>query len=490
MTIWYTTNINMINTEKERAVYIMRKMLDYLHDGGDLKQLNTDELNLLCAEIRSFLVESVSKTGGHLASNLGVVEVTVAIHKVFDLPTDKLIFDVGHQSYVHKLLTGRADGFTGLRQLGGISGFPKRSESEYDAFDTGHASTSVSAALGMVRARDLSGGKHKIIALFGDGALTGGEIYEALNDAGNIRTPLILILNDNAMSISRNVGAMSKHLRSIRINRYYVRSKLRISDMLDKLPMGESIKYGLERIKRFLRARLIPLTLFEDLGFKYLGPINGHSINDLVTCLEYAKKHKKPTIVHICTQKGRGFAPAEKNPSAFHGIGNFDEKTGKFRQSTENYSSQFGETLIRLAEENDKIVAITCAMPEGTGLVEFSKKYKNRFFDVGIAEEHGVTLAAGMAAAGYTPVIPLYSTFLQRAFDQTLHDVCLQDLHVVLPVDRAGIVGADGETHQGVYDLTYLSCMPNMTVLAPSSFAQLDEMLAYAVNIIRMSILR
>lgn len=461
----------------------MMNMLDYIQADGDLKKLNSRELNALCGDIRSFLIKSVSKTGGHLASNLGVVELTVAVHKVFDLPDDKLIFDVGHQSYVHKLLTDRKDKFDTLRQFGGISGFPKRSESEFDAFDTGHSSTSVSAALGMARARDLNGEKHNIIAILGDGALTGGEIYEALNDTGRTKTPLILILNDNNMSISKNVGAVAKHLRNIRISRYYFKSKKRISRFLHRVPLaGTPLRRFIEGVKASVRKRILPTTVFDELGFKYIGPMNGHDIDALVDCLEYAKSEKNPVVIHACTIKGMGYAPAQKNPSAFHGVGKFDPETGDILPGTGSYSSRFGETLVRLAKYNPNICAITCAMPDGTGLNEFSKQFRDRFFDVGIAEQHGVTLAAGMAAAGMLPVIPLYSTFLQRAFDQALHDVCLQNLHVVFPIDRAGIVGADGETHQGVYDISFLSCMPNMTVLSPSSFEQLDEMLAYAIE--------
>ena len=461
----------------------MEKMLDRLQKENDINQFTDDELITLCGEIRTFLVDRVSRTGGHLASNLGVVELTVAIYKVFDLPADKLIFDVGHQSYVHKILSGRINGFDNLRRLGGMSGFPKRSESDYDSFDTGHSSTSVSAALGMARARDLRGEKFNIIAVFGDGALTGGEIYEALNDAGHNKTPLILILNDNNMSISKNVGAVSKHLRNIRINKHYFKSKITVVNFLDKLPvLGMPSRQLIESLKRRLRKSILPTTLFEELGFKYVGPVDGHNLNSLISCLNYAKAEKRPVIIHVCTQKGKGYAPAEKHADAFHGVGCFDASTGKIPESGENYSSRFGKTLVRLAEENKNVVAITCAMPKGTGLLEFARLYKDRFFDVGIAEQHGVTLAAGMAVQGLIPVIPLYSTFMQRAFDQILHDVCLQDLHVVFPVDRAGAVGADGETHQGVYDTSFLSCMPNMTVLSPSDFDELDEMLDYAIN--------
>lgn len=461
----------------------MKNMINELKNYENFKKLNNEELTLLCKEIREFLIENVSKTGGHLASNLGIVELTVAIHKVFDLPTDKIVFDVGHQSYVHKILTGRADAFDSLRQFGGISGFPKRCESEFDTFDTGHSSTSVSAALGMARARDLKNEKHNVIALFGDGALTGGEIYEAINDAGHTKTPLILVLNDNAMSISKNVGAVSKHLRNIRINRVYFKSKRRISIFLKSIPLiGKPLHSFIEAIKRTVRRWVIKSTLFEDLGFKYIGPVDGHDLKSVIACLEYAKIQSKPTLLHVCTQKGKGYSPAEKNPSIFHGVGKFNAEDGAVPEANKCYSSQFGDTLIDVAKENKDVVAITCAMPDGTGLLEYSKIYKNRFFDVGIAEQHGVTFAAGLAASGLTPVIPLYSTFLQRAYDQALHDVCLQNLHVVFPIDRAGIVGADGETHQGVYDLSYLATMPNMTVLSPSSFKQLDAMLRYAIN--------
>lgn len=461
----------------------MKNMLEKLQNYGDLKKLNIDELEQLCSDIREFLIENVSRTGGHLASNLGIVELTVAIHRVFNLPEDKLIFDVGHQAYVHKILTGRKDDFSTLRTFGGLSGFPKRNESEFDAFDTGHSSTSVSAALGMARARDLCGRKNNIITLFGDGALTGGEIYEAINDAGHAKTPLILILNDNTMSISKNVGAVSKHLRNIRINRYYFKSKKRVEKILDHIPIiGRWIKHSIEKMKAGIRRKVLPTTMFDDLGFRYIGPVDGHDLESLITCLDYAATEKKPVFLHVRTVKGKGYAPAEKNPAAYHGVSSFDPKTGSLPSGGDSYSSQFGKSIVRIAEYNDKVVAITCAMPDGTGLIDFSKRFKNRFFDVGIAEQHGVTFAAGMAASGFIPVIPLYSTFLQRAFDQALHDVCLQNLHVVFPVDRAGLVGADGETHQGVYDLSYLCCMPNMTVLSPSSFAQLNSMLDYAIN--------
>ena len=462
----------------------MYKYLDGINSPDDVKKLNIKELNALSEEIRRFLVDSVSKTGGHLASNLGIVELTVAIHKVFNIPEDKIVFDVGHQAYVHKLLTGRRNEFSSLRRFGGMSGFPKRAESECDVFNTGHSSTSVSAALGLARGRDLDGDKYSVIALFGDGALTGGMMYEAMNDAGRSKTPLILILNDNGMSISKNVGAVAKHLQKLRTKPIYFKSKHVVEKVLDNVPIvGQPAERLIRHMKRSLRRMVLPTTLFDDLGFCYIGPVDGHDIESLIPCLEYAKQESEPVVLHVQTKKGKGYVPAENNPQKFHGISAFDKKTGETKPHPESYSEHFGAALVRLAEENDKIVAITGAMPNGTGLDTFAKTFKKRFFDVGIAEQHGVTLSAGLAAAGYIPVIPLYSSFLQRAYDQTLHDVCLQNLHVVFPIDRAGIVGADGETHQGVYDISYLSHMPNMTILSPSDFRELDEMLNYAVNV-------
>ena len=461
----------------------MYNLLDKIQSSENLKKLTLPELNALCAEIREFLVDSVAKTGGHLASNLGVVEITVALHTVFDVPKDKIIFDVGHQSYVHKILTGRMDKFDTLRQFGGLSGFPKRSESDCDAFNTGHSSTSISAALGIARARDLSGDDYNVISVFGDGALTGGMMYEAMNDAGHSRTPLILILNDNAMSISRNVGAVSTHLRKLRMSPKYFRSKVVIENALNKIPLvGKGTATVIKKIKRFFRRLVIPTTMFDDLGFTYMGPVDGHDVEALISCFDYAKSEKKPVLIHIQTKKGKGYVHAENNPQKFHGISAFDKVTGETATNSETYSDRFGAVMVRLAEQNPKVVAITGAMPNGTGLDEFMKKNKSRFFDVGIAEQHGVTLSAGLATAGYIPVIPLYSSFLQRAYDQTLHDVCLQKLHVVFPIDRAGIVGADGETHQGVYDISYLTHMPNMTILSPATLDQLEEMLDFAVN--------
>ncbi|MCD8181376.1 MAG: 1-deoxy-D-xylulose-5-phosphate synthase [Firmicutes bacterium] len=461
----------------------MDNLLNQINSPEDLKHLNIDELTRLCREIREFLIDSVSETGGHLASNLGIVELTVALHTVFCVPKDKIIFDVGHQSYVHKILTGRRDDFKTLRQFGGLSGFPKSSESDCDIFNTGHSSTSVSAALGIARARDLDGDNYSVISVFGDGALTGGMMYEAMNDAGHSKTPLILILNDNAMSISKNVGAVSKHLRSLRMSPFYFRSKHAVENLLKKIPLGGKATANiLKQIKRIFRRLVIPTTLFDDMGFIYMGPVDGHDVSAIINCLEYAKDENRPVFIHVHTKKGKGYAPAESNPQKFHGVPPFDKATGETKKSGETYSARFGSTIVKLANENKRVVAITGAMPNGTGLDEFQKRFKNRFFDVGIAEQHGVTLAAGLAKAGYTPVIPLYSSFLQRAYDQTLHDVCLQNLHVVFPIDRAGIVGADGETHQGIYDISYLSHMPNMTILSPATLDQLEVMLDFAVN--------
>ncbi len=461
----------------------MSNYLDDTNIGHDVKNLSAAECRQLAAEIREFLIRSVAETGGHLASNLGVVELTIALYKVFDFPKDKLVWDVGHQSYVHKILSGRKDGFKTLRKFGGMSGFPKTSESEYDCFNTGHSSTSVSAALGMARARDLSGGDEKVIAVFGDGALTGGMLYEALNDAGHKNTGLILILNDNAMSISKNVGAISKYLRNLRSKPGYYKSKKRTEKFLSKIPLcGNALAAFIRHAKRIVRNMVVPPTIFDDLGFEYIGPVDGHNINALCNALTIAKESQKPILLHIHTKKGKGYAPAEQNPQYFHGVSNFDaDSENVIKPATLDYSQVFGNKLCEIAEKHKKVVAITAAMPIGTGLGDFAEIYKNRFFDVGIAEQHAVTFAAGMAISGYTPVVALYSSFAQRAYDQILHDVCLQNLHVVFCIDRAGIVGADGETHHGLYDIAYLSHMPNMTVLSPSSFDELEQMLTYAV---------
>lgn len=452
---------------------------------SDLKGRSPDELNSICTDIRDFLVKSVSETGGHLASNLGVTELTAAIYSSFDPPRDKIIWDVGHQSYIHKLISGRADKFSALRRFGGISGFPKTSESEYDSFNTGHSSTSISAALGIARARDLSGDNYNVIAVFGDGALTGGMMFEALNDAGHSKTKMIAVLNDNAMSISKNVGALPAHLKELRSRPGYYRSKKAVEKFLNKIPVvGRPMARTIKQIKRIIRLYIIPTTIFDDLGFEYLGPIDGHNIEKLQSVFERAKLIDSPVLIHIKTKKGRGYAPAEHNPEKFHCVSEFDISTGEAlsKEKPKDYSAVFGETLTGIAEKNERVTAVTAAMPTGTGLVGFSKKFKNRFFDVGIAEEHAATMCGGLAINGYTPVFAVYSSFMQRAYDQILHDICLQNLHVVFGVDRAGIVGADGETHQGLYDIAMLMPMPNMSILSPSNFSELEEMLDYAVN--------
>lgn len=446
-----------------------------------LAKLSENELYELADEIRRYLITTVSKNGGHLASNLGVVELTLALHRVFDFSEDRLILDVGHQCYTHKLLTGRLDGFDDLRKRGGVAGFPKTSESVYDAFNTGHSSTSISAAIGIMRADALLGNKRKVVAVIGDGALTGGMAYEALDDVGQQQLPLIVVLNDNEMSISGNVGGMSKHLAKVRSGRRYRGFKKRFSGALKRIPgVGTKLSGGLERLKNRFKYFLLPNVLFEELGFTYLGPINGHDIKALTEVFKYASQMDKPVIVHVITHKGKGYAPAEQNPEKFHGIGKFDEKTGESKSSLSN-SSVFADELIKLAAEDKRITAITAAMTSGTGLERFKQQYPDRFFDVGIAEQHAVTMAAGMAISGALPVFCVYSSFLQRAYDQLLHDVCLQGLKVIFGIDRAGLVGADGETHHGIYDIAYLASLPNMTVLSPSSREELAACLDWAV---------
>ncbi len=463
----------------------MSKLLDKINSPVDLKDLSVKELEILCEELREFLVEKVSKTGGHLASSLGVCELTVAIHKVFDLPKDKLVWDVGHQSYVHKILTGRKNEFDTLRKYGGISGFPKTGENPADTFNTGHSSTSISAAMGMAEAKRLSGEDYNVLAVFGDGAFTGGMMYEAVNNVGQYRSKLILILNDNEMSISDNVGAVSKYLCSFRAKKGYYRSKSKVGDLLDKMPVGgKSIRSFITRTKKRIRKLVLPTTLFDDLGLDYIGPIDGHDVGALINILEIAKANPDPIIIHIKTVKGKGYIHAENDPQKFHGISKFDVETGEIVTDDEkkDYSAVFGKKLVEIAAENKKVVAITGAMPSGTGLMEFREKFPERFFDVGIAEQHAVTMGAGLSISGFIPVIPIYSSFFQRAYDQILHDVALQKLHVVFCTDRAGVVGADGETHHGLYDISFMADMPYMSILSPSSFAEFEEMLDFAVN--------
>lgn len=450
-------------------------ILEKINSPSDLKKLNRCEVDVLASEIREFLINSVSDTGGHLASNLGVVELTLAMHTVFDCPKDKFIWDVGHQAYVHKILTGRRDKFGTLRKFGGLSGFPKASESVCDAFDTGHSSTSVSAALGLCHARDLNNDDFDVVAVIGDGSMTGGEAYEALNNAAG--TKVIVILNDNNMSISKNVGNLSKYLSRLTNREGYYRLKNRVENSLNRFGAGKIFYRMLRYLKNKLRNLFFSGMFFTELGFKYYGPIDGHDFDKLTAALSQAKAKKRPCLVHVCTTKGKGYKFAEEHPSEFHGVSGFDVDTGTFSGTECTYSSVFGETLMELAEKNGKICAVTAAMPEGTGLSGFAKKFPGRFFDVGIAEGHAVTFSAGLAKGGCLPYFAVYSTFLQRGYDQIIHDAALQKLHVCFCIDRAGLVGADGETHQGLFDLNYMKSVPDMTVMAPADFSDLRKML-------------
>jgi 1-deoxy-D-xylulose-5-phosphate synthase len=458
-------------------------LLEHISDPGDIKELKPEQLRQLADESRAYLIETLSKTGGHLASNLGVVELTIALHYIFSSPKDKIIWDVGHQSYTHKLFTGRRERFDTLRTLDGISGFPKTQESEHDAFNTGHSSTSISAALGFAKARDLKKEDYSVISVIGDGALTGGMSFEALNDAGRSLNNLILVLNDNEFSISKNVGGLSKHLLQIRAEPAYFKMKEVLEKAFSRIPgIGTNLVEGLDRIKNSAKYLIMQRTLFEELGFRYFGPIDGHDLNELIRIFSKARFIKGPLLIHVHTQKGKGYKPAEENPDAFHCVSAFEIQTGKiYSHKDDNYSDVFGKELLRLAEEKNELIAITAAMRDGTGLVEFSKKYTKRFFDVGIAEQHAVTFAAGMAKGGLIPVFSVYSSFLQRAYDQIIHDVAMQNLHVVLAIDRAGVTGEDGETHQGIYDLSFLTHIPNMSILSPCDYTELKEMLRYAV---------
>ncbi|MBQ3465452.1 MAG: 1-deoxy-D-xylulose-5-phosphate synthase [Firmicutes bacterium] len=464
-------------------------MSNYLSEHNfpeDLRTMDFDQLELLSYELRDFLVESVSKTGGHLASNLGIVELTIALHRCFDTPKDKIIWDVGHQSYVHKILTGRMDGFDNLRKYGGISGFPKACESEYDVFDTGHSSTSISLGLGLAAARDLRGDDYKVVSVIGDGAMTGGLAYEALNNAGSMNTNLIVVLNDNGMSISQNTGGLSSSLGRITSTDKYVHMKTTVKKGLSKVPViGDSVISGIHNAKEDIKYAVIDGILFEELGFKYIGPVDGHDIRELCQTLQRVKGLKGPVLVHAVTQKGKGYTKAEKQPNVFHGIGAFDVETGKpvGSSSGRSYSRVFGDKLIDMAYYDERIIAISAAMTDGVGLEEFSRTYPDRFFDVGIAEAHSTTFAAGLAKAGMRPYVAVYSSFLQRAYDQILEDVCLQNLPVTFCIDRAGVVGADGETHHGLFDMAYLRSMPNMTVLAPKDGPELEAMMDMSLSI-------
>lgn len=460
-------------------------LLNTINGPEDLRKLSTVELYDLAEEIRQVLITTVAKNGGHLAPNLGAVEMTIALHSVFDSPKDKLVWDVGHQSYIHKLLTGRREEFHTLRQAGGMSGFPKREESLHDPFNTGHSSTSISAALGLAMARDLMGERNYVTAVIGDGALTGGMAFEALNHAGHIGLNLIVILNDNEMSIAENVGALAGYLSRMRTDPRYFKQKEEMENLFKKIPtIGPTVFKAMERIKDSFKYLVVPGMLFEELGFTYLGPINGHNIAEMQTVLKRAKQTQGPILVHILTQKGKGYRPAEENPDRFHGTGPFEITTGGALSKSpgKSYTEIFGKTLCDLAKDNKKVLAVTAAMPTGTGLDKFARLFPERFFDVGIAEQHAVTMSAGLATEGFKPVVAVYSTFLQRAYDQILHDVALQNLPVVFAIDRAGLVGEDGETHQGLYDYAYLRHIPNMVVMAPKDENELRHMLYTAVN--------
>ena len=460
-------------------------ILDKIKKPNDIHKIALADFPQLAEEIRNFLLESVSETGGHLASNLGVVELTLALHNVLDFPEDKLIWDVGHQAYTHKILTGRKEEFKTLRKEGGLSGFPKRSESDCDSFDTGHSSTSISAGLGYVRARDILGQKHHVVSVIGDGALTGGMAYEAMNNAAELKTNFIIVLNDNNMSISKNVGGMSSYLSALRTAEAYTGMKINATKALKKIPrVGTAVVDTMRKTKSSIKQLIIPGMLFENMGLTYLGPVDGHNMRQMMKLFNEAKRVEGPVLVHVLTEKGHGYIPACSHPARFHGTGPFDVETGRFLETKENlnYTDVFSKTMCSLGKENRRVAAITAAMPEGTGLKAFARSFPERFFDVGIAEEHAVTFAAGLALGGLIPVVAIYSSFLQRAVDQILHDVCMQKLHVVFAIDRAGLVGADGETHQGCFDFSYLSMIPNLTVMAPKNDWELQEMLRAAVR--------
>ena len=467
-------------------------MLENINSPEDVKKLNLEQKKELSQEIRKYIIEVVSENGGHLASNLGVVELTIALHSVFDLPKDKIIWDVGHQTYVHKIITGRREQLKTLRQLNGIAGFPKTNESETDCFNTGHSSTSISVALGMARARDIKKENNSVLAIIGDGALTGGMALEALNDAGCSKTNLTVILNDNEMSISKNIGGMNLLLSKLRTKRSYTKSNISIKKFLSKIPgIGKPLVKIVQRIKRSIKQLIIPKMFFEDIGFRYLGPVDGHDIQELERMLKISKQLEGPVLIHILTKKGKGYKIAESNPDKFHATAPFNVETGELKnKKKKDYSKVFGETLIRLANKNENIVAITASMKDGTGLTEFAKKFPNRFFDVGIAEQHALGLAAGMAKDGIIPVVPIYASFYQRAYDQVIHDIAMQNLPVIMCADRAGIVGQDGETHQGILDMSFFRLVPNLTIMAPKDFKELEKMLEFAIKLSKPVVIR
>ena len=467
-------------------------MLENINSPEDLKKLSILEEQKLAEEIRKYILEIVSKNGGHLASNLGVVELTLALHKIFDFKKDKIIWDVGHQAYVHKILTGRREELKTLRKLNGIAGFPKTSESPYDFFNTGHSSTSISSALGIARARDLKDENYSVLAVIGDGALTGGMALEALNDVGYSKTKMTIILNDNEMSISHNIGGLNMFLSKLRTKKMYTRTNIIIKKRINKIPIiGKAIVKMVQKIKRSIKQLIIPKMFFEDIGFTYLGPVDGHNLEELQSILTLSKQIDNPVLIHVLTKKGKGYEIAEKNPDKFHATGPFNIETGESQNKKgKDYSKVFGDKLIKLARKNKKIVAITASMKDGTGLTEFSKEFPNRFFDIGIAEQHALGLAAGMAIEGMIPFVPIYSSFYQRGYDQVIHDIALQNLPVIMCIDRAGIVGADGETHQGTLDMAFFRLVPNLTILAPKDFQELEDMLEFAVELKKPVVIR
>lgn len=467
-------------------------MLEKINSPEDLKKLNIEEKQKLAQEIREYILQVVSENGGHLASNLGVVELTLALHSVFNMPKDKIVWDVGHQSYVHKIITGRREKFKTLRKLNGLSGFPKINESEYDSFDTGHSSTSISAALGMARARDLKGEDNQVIAVIGDGALTGGMALEALNDAGCSETKMIVILNDNEMSIAKNIGGLNMFLSKLRTKRLYTKSNVSAKKMISKIPViGKLIVKIIQRIKRSIKQLIIPKMFFEDIGFTYLGPVNGHDIEQLQNIMKISKQVQGPVLIHVLTKKGKGYKIAEENPDKFHATSPFDIETGKTKKEKKaDYSKIFGEKLVDLAKKDKRIVAVTASMKDGTGLAKFAKEFPERFFDIGIAEQHAITMAAGMAKEGMIPFVPIYSSFYQRAYDQVIHDVAIQNLPVIMCVDRAGVVGADGETHQGTLDMSFFRLVPNLTIMAPKDFKELEDMMEFAITLNKPVVIR
>ena len=467
-------------------------MLEKINSPEDVKKLKIEEKKQLAQEIREYILQVVSENGGHLASNLGVVELTLALHSVFNTPKDKIVWDVGHQSYTHKIITGRREKFKTLRQKDGLAGFPKTSESKYDCFNTGHSSTSISAALGMARARDLKGENNQVIAVIGDGALTGGMALEALNDAGFSKTHMTVILNDNEMSISKNIGGLNMFLSKLRTKKLYTKSNISGKKVISKIPIiGKSIVRIVQKIKRSIKQLIIPKMFFEDIGFTYLGPVDGHDIEQLENIMRLSKQVTGPVLIHVLTKKGKGYKIAEENPDKFHATGPFNIETGKTKiEKKADYSKVFGEKLIKLAKNNKKIVAVTASMKDGTGLTKFAKEYPKRFFDIGIAEQHALTMAAGMAKEGMIPFVPIYSSFYQRAYDQVIHDIAMQNLPVIMCVDRAGIVGADGETHQGTLDMAFFRLIPNLIIMAPKDFKELEYMMEFAVKLNRPVVIR